>query len=69
MLKLVAMKRKKIAEIKNSLAIISGQAQILLSIKTKVILNSEESVRLEEIIKQVDRIDRLLPDVKFEGDK
>jgi len=69
MLKLVAMNPEKIAEIKNSLAIISGQAQIILLIRNKVILNAEEATRAKEIIKQVDRIDKLLPQVAYKKEK
>ena len=69
MLKLIAMEPDKIAEIKNSLAIISGQAQIILSIRNKVILNGEEANRAKKIIKQVDRIDKLLSQVAYKKEK
>lgn len=49
-----------LAEVRNALAIISGFAQLqLLKVKPDMIPDTRR--QLEEIIHQVDRIDRLLP--------
>jgi len=58
MLQLVAIEPKKIAEIKDALRELLLEAQ-----------NIQLPMTRQDIIKQVERIDKLLPDVKFEGGK
>ena len=58
--KKVEICKENVAEIRNALAIISGFAQLqLLKAKPNMIPNVRK--QLEEIVHQVERIDRLLP--------
>ena len=57
-----------LAEVKNALQIISGFAQLqLLKAKPDMIPNTKR--QLEEIVHQVERIDRLLPQAAFKREK
>ena len=63
MLNLIAIEPETIAEIRNALQVIQGNAELLTVAKA----NSDN--RLDRIISEVKRIDGLLPSVKFEGEK
>lgn len=52
--------KERIAEIRNALAIISGFAQLLV-LKAKPKMIPDTKTQLEEIVHQVERIDKLLP--------
>lgn len=52
--------KENIAEIRNALSIISGFAQLQL-LKAKPDMVPDVRKQLEEIVHQVDRIDKLLP--------
>ena len=54
----IKMDSEDIATIKNALQVIRWKAELMPA-----------STFMQEIIKQVKRIDKLLPDVKFEGVK
>lgn len=56
----IKMDSEDIAEIKNALCIIQGNAELMRGY-------TKDEDRPEEIIKQVKRIDKLLPKVAFEG--
>ncbi len=64
---MVKIDSEKVAEVRNALQIIMSEAQLI--IYKKDIYHVEECFanRLDIIIKQVKRIDKLLPPVKFEG--
>ncbi len=59
MSQLVAIDSEKIAEIRNALTIIRGNAEFLVD---EPYVNEPQ-----RIIEQVKKIDKLLPDVKFKG--
>ena len=58
--KKVEICKENVAEIRNALAIISGFAQLQL-LKAKPNMIPDVRKQLEEIVHQVERIDRLLP--------
>lgn len=58
--KKIEIKQESVAEIRNALAIISGFSQLQL-LKAKPDMIPDVRRQLEEIIHQVERIDKLLP--------
>ena len=63
MLHLVAIEAEKIAEIRNALKIILGEIGLVGS------MDSSTVEHIMNMIPQVERIDKLLPVVNFEGGK
>lgn len=60
----IRMDSEDVAEIKNALQVIQGTAELMRTITTE-----EKRNAMIVIVKQVKRIDKLLPQVKFEGGK